>query len=456
MSEQEMQNAGADSFDTLIIGAGIIGLSIAEALQRRGRKVMVLERERPGCGSTWAAGGMLAPISEAEHRDPELLALAQRGLEVYARFIHRLEGDTGLQCGYSDQGSLWVAIHRDDRAELNHMRQTLEQQSLRVEALDGEQLAQLEPHLSGRVQYGLRVDGDHQVDPRSLILCLEEAIRSRGGKIVSGARVEEVLEQGGRVRGVSGRTRRGELFRLTADEVVLAAGTWSSRGLRLPIEPLELRPVKGQLLRLRGELLLRHVVRTPDVYLIPRSDGELLVGATMEEMGFDTTPTAGAVMDLLRHAWDVVPGTYDLELAEICVGLRPALPDQRPAIGATEVAGLFLAVGHFRHGILLGPVTGEGLADWIVEGESPDYSEAVRSTNRCDGGRGSMIGIRVNGKAMDLESQTVLQLVTRFADRTASGVAVARNGSVVPRGEWESVQLKTGDDIEIVTAAQGG
>lgn len=373
MSEYETRTAHDDSFETIVIGAGIIGLSIADALLRRGRKVMVLERDRPGCGSTWAAGGMLAPVSEAEHRDPELLALAQRGLEVYARFIHRLEGDTGLQCGYRDEGSLWVAIHSDDRAELNHMRQTLEQQSLRVEPLDGERLAQLEPHLSGRVQYGLRVDSDHQVDPRSLILCLEEAIRSRGGKIVSGARVEEVLEHGGGVRGVRGRTRRGEAFRLAAEEVVLAAGVWSSRGLKLPIEPLELRPVKGQLLRLRGESLLRHVVRTPDVYLIPRSDGELLVGATMEEMGFDTTPTAGAVMDLLRHAWEIVPGTYDLELAEICVGLRPALADQRPKIGATEVKGLFLAIGHFRHGVLLGPVTGEGLAEWMVEGQPPDY-----------------------------------------------------------------------------------
>ncbi|MDH3786691.1 MAG: glycine oxidase ThiO, partial [Acidobacteriota bacterium] len=355
---------------------GIIGLTLADALLRRGRQVMVIERDRPGCGSTWAAGGMLAPISEAEHRDPDLLALAQRSLESYPRFVHRLEGDTGLQCGYSDQGSLWVAGNRDDREELNHLRQTLEQQSLRVETLDGEHLSQLEPHLSGRVQFGLRVDGDHQVDPRALVLCLEQSIRSRGGKIVSGARVEEILEHGGRVRGVAGQTRRGESFRLEADEVVLAAGAWSARGIRLPIEPIDVRPVKGQLLRLRGETLLRHVVRTPDVYLIPRADGELLVGATMEEMGFDSTPTAGPVMDLLRHAWEILPGTYDLELAEICVGLRPALDDQRPAIGPTSVSGLFLAVGHFRNGVLLAPATAAGLADWIVDDVEPDYLRA--------------------------------------------------------------------------------
>ena len=175
----------------------------------------------------------------------------------------------------------------------------------------------------------------------------------------------ERIESGGQV---SGRRLDGTSFEVRAERVVLAAGAWGEE-ISLPIAPPGLRPVKGQLVRLRGTALVRHVLRTPEVYLVPRATGELLVGATAEEMGFDIEPTAGAVLDLLRHAWELLPGIYDLELAEINVGLRPALMDHLPAIGPTESEGLFLALGHFRHGILLAPGTAHYLAELLHTGD---------------------------------------------------------------------------------------
>jgi glycine oxidase len=170
--------------------------------------------------------------------------------------------------------------------------------------------------------------------------------------------------------------------------VVLAAGAWCDRELRHPLGETGIRPVKGQLVRLRGPRLLRHVVRTPDVYLVPREDGELLVGATMEEMGFDVGSTAGAVMDLLRHGWEALPGIYDLELAEVSVGLRSAVEDHLPLIGASGIEGLFLATGHFRNGILLAPGTAHHLARQMTEGREPRELRPFRPGRGMGGDEG--------------------------------------------------------------------
>jgi glycine oxidase len=189
--------------------------------------------------------------------------------------------------------------------------------------------------------------------------------------VATGAAVERVEAEDGRVGAVLGRDGEGRPFRVEAETVVVAAGAWSGRDLDLPIDRLALRPVKGQLVRLHGPRLLRHVVRTPEVYLVPRADGELLIGATMEEMGFDLSPTGGAAMDLLRRAWAALPGVYDLRLVEVSVGLRSAVDDHLPVVGATEVEGLFLALGHFRNGVLLAPATAHYLARWVAGGEPP-------------------------------------------------------------------------------------
>ncbi|HEX5045426.1 MAG TPA: glycine oxidase ThiO [Candidatus Polarisedimenticolaceae bacterium] len=354
--------------EVVVVGAGIIGLAIAFELARAGRHVLVLERAHAASGATSAAGGMLAPISEADIEREALLALALDSLRRYPRFVAEVEEVSGLRCGLRTEGTLWVAVHRDDQEELAHLQGTLRERGLPCEVVTSRQVAAMEPHLSPRVLGGLRVDSDHQVDPRALARALAEGVRRLGGRLRTGAAVHEVGTAGGRVSGVSGVLEGGQPFTVRCGAVVIAAGAWTSATLRLPIADPGVRPVKGQLLRLRGASpLLRHVVRHPDVYLVPREDGELLVGATMEEVGFDPAVTAGAMLDLLRHAFQVVPGIYDLELGEVSVGFRSAVRDHQPVLGPTEVPGLHLAVGHFRNGILLAPVTAALVAGSLLQ-----------------------------------------------------------------------------------------
>ncbi len=356
----------------MIVGGGVIGLALAYELLRRGRSVLVLERDRPGSGATAAAGGMLAPVSEAGHDPPELIELGCDSLRRYPRFVSDVEQVAGVECGYRDEGTLWVALDRDDRAELQHLARTLAGKGLESREIGSEELRRLDPPLSSRVIGGLEVTGDHQVDPRSLGRCLSRAVDRLGGEIASGMAVERVEVRDERVVAVHGVDEAGEGFRVDTGRVVVAAGAWSERDIELPVERVGLRAVKGQLVRLQGPRLLSHVVRTPRIYLVPRADGELVIGGTVEEMGFDLSPTAGAVMDLLRHGWELLPAIYDCEVLELAVGLRPALEDQLPAIGATEVEGLYLAFGHFRNGILLAPATAHYLAQWLTEGREPE------------------------------------------------------------------------------------
>lgn len=356
----------------VVVGAGIIGLAVGYELQRRGCPVLLVDRGAAGAGATQAAGGMLAPISEAETDSPLLLRFGVESLTRYAAFVRGLESLTGHDCGYRREGTVWAALDHDDLAELRHLATTLRDKGLDAAEREGPAIRALEPHLSHRVVGGLIVGGDHQVDPRRLVRALVEAVRSLGGELQEGVSINAVVATGGRVEGLRGTGADGAAFEIEASRVVLAAGAWSTAGIRSPLAAVGLRPVKGQLVRLRGARLLTRVVRTPHVYLVPRADGELLVGATMEEMGFDTSATAGAALDLLRHAREVLPGIYDLELTEISVGLRSAVADHLPVIGAAETAGLFAAFGHFRNGVLLAPATAHHLADWIEHGSAPD------------------------------------------------------------------------------------
>jgi glycine oxidase len=341
----------------------------------------VVERGEPARGATWAAGGMLAPVSEAEDEPPELIELGSDSLGRFPAFVAELERETGVDCGYRGDGTLWVAAHRDDAEELDRLAEVLEDKRLEVRRLDAEAVARREPRLSGRILGGLEVPADHQVDPRRLAQALVRSVRARG-RLVTGAAVRAV-----RPRDASGfetvlERRDGAVDTLASDEVVLAAGAWSFREIELPVEDPGLRPVKGQLVRLAGQELIRRVVRTPDVYLVPRGGGELLVGATVEEMGFDDSPTAGAVLDLLRHAFEVLPGIYDLAWIEVSVGLRPAVDDHLPVVGPTDVPGLYLAIGHFRNGILLAPATAHHLARCILEAQVPSELLPFRGRGR--------------------------------------------------------------------------
>jgi len=364
--------SAAAAGETAIVGAGAIGLALGFEVARRGGRVRVLERDRAGAGATWAAGGMLAPIAESETEPPQLIALARDSLARYPEFVAAVQRASGRDCRYRCEGTLWVAAGRDDREEMEHLASKLEHKGLPFERLSAEQTLRLEPRLSGRVAGALLLAGDHQVDPRALTPALAQALLASGGTIELGVDVRRVEPSGSGWRLLC-EDRDGRRIERRAQQVVIAAGAWSGRGLHPAVERLPLRPVKGQLVRLRGAPLLARVVRGADVYLIPRADGELLLGATTEELGFDETPTAGAVLELLRQAWRLLPGIDELEFREVSVGLRSAVDDPLPVIGRAAAGGLFVAFAHYRNGILLAPATAHHLAREILnETEVPE------------------------------------------------------------------------------------
>ena len=350
-----------------IVGGGVIGLACAFELARRGYDATVLERNLPGSGASNVAAGMLGPTSESERSDPELVAFQLDSLRRYPDFVAAVETASGLSCGYRAEGTLWVSRHRDDELELDHLYAIQTDRGLSAKRLSARETRQLEPYVTPRAVGGLFVADDHQVDPRRLAPALVRACERGGVQILTGETVAAVRRRDGSVQiSLDG----GES--INADLAILAAGAWIEHGLSTPAPRLGMRPIKGQLLRLRGEPLVDRVIRTPDIYIVPRADGELIIGATEEEQGWDDSVSAGGTLDLLRYAWEVLPGLYDLALDEISVGFRPAVRDHRPAIGAAETDGIYVAAAHYRHGILLAPATAHWLAEQIDGGSVPD------------------------------------------------------------------------------------
>jgi glycine oxidase len=367
--------------DVVVVGGGIIGLSIAYEAARRGLDVLLVERQRLGGGATAVAGGMLAPVSEGEDSDPRLVELGLESARLYPEFVAAVEADGERPCGYRTEGTLLLALHRDHEAQLAHAAAAHRQHARRFVWLSPEEVKAREPRLAPRVAGALLAEDDRQVDPRALAASLAAALARRGVAVREGTLVR-ALTPGTVELGGNGATER-----VATRHVVLCAGAWCNEALP-GLSTLPLRPVRGQIVRLRGEALLRHVVRTPDVYLVPRADGELLVGATSEERGFDSAPTAGAVLELLREAFRALPGIAELAVAELTVGFRPALRDHLPAIGPTRLPGVYLAAGHYRNGVLLAPVTARLLVEGLVSGAMPEslaafsparFEEAARS-----------------------------------------------------------------------------
>lgn len=307
-------------------------------------------------------------MTEAHYDEEALLRLNLSSLELYPRFVRDLENETGLDVGYRACGTLLVARDNDDNAALSEVFSFQQRLGLHVRRLRSRELRDLEPALSPSVRGGIAIEGDHQVDNRALTEVLISACSARAVRFVR-AEVTEVLHDDGGLEGVV--TNEGT--RIAAEAVVVAAGTGSATIEGLP--PLPIRPVKGQLLHLRardGLPLLTHNIRGLDVYMVARPDGRLVIGATVEEQGFDRAPTAGAVRDLLGFAYELVPGITELEVVEISVGHRPGSPDNAPLLGATSVPGLSVATGHYRNGVLLLPITADAIARLVLSGEVPE------------------------------------------------------------------------------------
>lgn len=364
--------------DVLVAGGGIIGLVTAWRAAQRGLRTTVVD-PAPGGGAAQVAAGMLAAVTELHYGEETLLGLNLASAERYPSFAEEVEDASGQDIGYRSCGTLAVALDADDRAHLRELHALQRRCGLESEWLTGRECRRLEPMLAPSVRGGLRVDGDHQVDPRRLAAALLTACARAG--------VDFVHASAARLTVGSGHARGLELedgTRLEAAQTVLALGSYATRLAGIPPEAVPpVRPVKGQVLRLRmppprfGPFLsrtVRAVVRGGHVYLVPRTSGELVIGATGEEMGWDTTVTAGGVYELLRDAHALVPGLTELPLAESLAGLRPGSPDNAPMLGPTALPGLQAATGHFRNGVLLTPVTGDVLAESLETGELPEQA----------------------------------------------------------------------------------
>src|SRR5688572_7255399 len=361
--------AGAQCHDVVVVGGGPIGLASAWRAAQRGLSTVVIDAGEPGA---WhVAAGMLAPVSEAEFGERALLELGLRSAAMFEAFCAELAEATGHDPGLRRSGTLVVARDADEAEALDRLIAFRESLGLDVERLRPSQARRVEPALAPTVRLALDVAGDHSIDPRRLVAALREAVELRH------ARVAALRTDGGRVSGVE--LEDGSTVEAAA--VVVAAGVHAGSLRGLPEEArVPVRPVKGQVLRLRdprGPGLVERVIRGEQAYLVPRGDGRYVLGATMEERGWETVPTAGGVYELLRDMSEVVPGVLELEIEELLAGLRPATPDNLPAIGRGALEGLVWAAGHHRNGILLTPVTAELVAGVLAGEPLPDWARPV-------------------------------------------------------------------------------
>jgi glycine oxidase len=372
-----MSQRSTQAADVAVIGGGAIGLAIAWRASLRGLRVVLLERDRVGGGTSWYAAGMLAPTVEVTPGEEPLVDLGLRSARAYPRFVGELAAAAGRDdIGYRECGTLLVARDGDEAEALERELGLRRSLGLTVERLRPSEARRREPALAPTLRAALDIPGDHAIDPRALTAALAAALRRGGVEVCERTEVVALDVAGGRVRGVE-LAGGGSL---AAGQVVVCAGPWSAQlgglpeGDRVPVSP-----VKGQILRLHdaaGPGLLTRVIRMPPSYITPRGDGRYVIGATSEERGFDTTVTAGGVHELLRDASELVPGVLELVVDELGAGLRPGTPDNLPAIGPGALDGLHWATGHRRNGILLTPVTAEIMAAVLAGDGTPDHALA--------------------------------------------------------------------------------
>jgi glycine oxidase len=355
-------SAQSEHHDVAVVGGGVIGLAVAWRAAQRGLRTVVLDAGEAGA---WrVAAGMLAPVTEAEFGEDALLALGLRAAHGFPGFCAELAEASGRDPGLRRTGTLVVARDRDEADELERLLEYRRSLGLEVERLRPSQARRAEPALAPTVRLALDVPGDDAVDPRRLVAALAEAVERAGGEL----RRERVAAS--------------DLASLPARQVVVAAGAWSGQ-----LGPVPVRPVKGQIMRLRdpaGHDLVTRTIRTRDGYLVPRGEGLYVLGATVEERGWDSAPTAGATFELIRDLAEVVPGVLELDIEELGAGLRPGTPDNLPVIG--PAGGVVWATGHHRNGILLADVTaeavasvlaGEGLPEWAAPCDPARFAEVV-------------------------------------------------------------------------------
>ncbi len=365
----------------LIVGAGTIGLSIGWELARTGVTVRVFDRDQAGQGATWKAGGMLTPDAELQFEEPELYRLNHESLRRWPDFVDTLEDETGLDLGFRTEGTLTVAPDEDSAAAMEQAYRFQKKVGADMERLSGAEARDREPFLAPHIAGAVYTD-DAQVDNRALVRALVNGLQSHGGTLHTETPIEAVDPDADRPAVISSSGDRIE-----GRWVIVAAGAWSRQidGLdEAPRPPV--RPVKGQILELdlQPTFDLRHVVRGPDAYLVPKADGRLLVGATSEEKGFEKEVTAGGLYELLEGALELVPGIRELPVRASEVGLRPGTRDNAPLLGPSGAPSVIYATGHYRHGILLTPVTAQEIAKLVRTETVSEWLEPFLPTRFAD------------------------------------------------------------------------
>jgi glycine oxidase len=350
------------NFDTIIVGGGVIGLSIARSMALRGvRNICVIERQECGTEASFAAAGMLAPQAEADNPD-EFFQLLCRSRDLYPDWASTLKAETGIDIELDLTGTIYLSFNEDEEQELHQRFEWQAKAGLSAERLTTAEVRRLEPQISASVTGALLFPRDVQVENRRLLAALATSVQDLGVSVMNGTNVEEVVVSAGRVSGV--QTNKGLIQSPT---VVIAAGAWSdlNGAMKFPVEP-----VRGQMVCLSAKpQLTRHVIYSPRGYLVPRQDGRLIAGSTTERVGYLKMVTAGGVKSILMNASEISPAIERLPVATSWAGLRPRAPDGLPLLGpCDEIEGLIYATGHYRNGILLAPLTGELIAEMVVDG----------------------------------------------------------------------------------------
>jgi glycine oxidase len=373
---------GVHTAEVIIIGGGVIGLTIARALAQRGvREVLLIERGRLGAEASWAAGGILAPQVEVDRKD-DLFQLACASRDLYPAFADSLKEETGVDVELDTSGTLCLGFTSADEAELRHRYEWQKLERLEVEWLDGDEARRLEPLISEEARCALRFPRDFQVENRRLIDALVRANEELGTQFVTGSSVTALRIKDQKVLGVE--TSNGFV---AAPVVVIAAGAWAS-DIKSPdanLRAIGIEPVRGQMLCFAARpQISRHVIYSSRGYLVPRRDGRVLAGSTVEHVGFEKGVTEEGLAAIKSMADEIAPDIAALPVTDSWSGFRPRAKDGFPVLGPTaDIAGLFYATGHYRNGILLAPITGKVIADAIVDGVVPDSVSAF-SPDRFD------------------------------------------------------------------------
>jgi glycine oxidase len=351
--------------DVIIIGGGVIGCTIAWRLAQSGLKVTLLERGRIGCEASRAAAGMLSPQGESQTAGP-FFDLCLKSRTMYRNFAEEIREASGVDVEYRDEGTLFIVLRGEDEDEKTRWVNWQLDAGLSLELLTADEVRELEPAVSNSTARGIFLPEEHQVENRLLMDALGVSIKRAGVEVIEETPVTAISCSSNRVTGVESYEAR-----FASGAVIVAAGTWSSHLLEPIGLNIQVTPARGQMVAVKGDLSIKRVLHSSDVYIVPRNDGRILIGATVEYTGFQKAVTASGVCRLLGSALQLAPSLAGCEIVEMWSGLRPDTADHLPVLGPAGLEGLTLATGHFRNGILLAPITADLIAQYITSGYEP-------------------------------------------------------------------------------------